>query len=133
MFVPRLHRRRHFPDPNSKNHELHRPIKCTISVYLHHRTRDVGLIEAMDVTGRVKITHRIHEAAFRGAQSSVIPYIESAHVVNDPISPFRICFQGSHRVEMETNGGSERYAISPVYICRTHAGESYNRSQDCNS
>ncbi|KAH1636980.1 hypothetical protein KXX39_006921 [Aspergillus fumigatus] len=113
---------KHFPDPNSKNHELHRPIKCTISVYLHHRTRDVGLIEAIDVTGRVKITHRIHEAAFRGAQSSVIPYIESAHVVNDPISPFRICFQGSHRVKMETNGGSERYAISPVYICRTHAG-----------
>lgn len=74
------------------------------------------------MTGRVKITHRIHEAAFRGAQSSVIPYIESAHVVNDPISPFRICFQGSHRVKMETNGGSERYAISPVYICRTHAG-----------
>ncbi|KAF4189629.1 hypothetical protein CNMCM7927_007313 [Aspergillus lentulus] len=107
-----------FPDPNLKNHELHKPLKCTISVYLHHRSRDVGFIEATDVTGTVKLTHRIHEAAFRGAQSSMIPYIESAHVVNDPSSPFRICFQGSHRVKIESNGALERYAISPVYICR---------------
>lgn len=55
----------------------------------------------------------------------MIPYIESAHVVNDPSSPFRICFQGSHRVKIESNGAIERYAISPVYICRKQAGESY--------
>ncbi|KAF7155952.1 hypothetical protein CNMCM6106_007864 [Aspergillus hiratsukae] len=111
----------HFPDPNLKNHELHKPVKCTIHVYLHHRTRDVGFIEATDMTGAVKITHRIHEATFRGAQSSMIPYLESAHVVKDPTCPFRICFQGSHRVKIESNGALERYAISPVYICRKQA------------
>jgi hypothetical protein len=109
---------------------LHKAVKCTISVYLHHRTRDVGLIEAADVTGAVKITHRIHEATFRGAQSSMIPYIESAHVVNDPSSPFRICFQGSHRVKIEANGVLGRYAISPVYICRKQTGESSYVIQD---
>ncbi|RHZ49190.1 uncharacterized protein CDV56_105824 [Aspergillus thermomutatus] len=110
-----------FPDPNQKNHELHKAVKCTISVYLHHRTRELGLIEATDLSGTVKITHRIHESTFRGVQSSMIPYVESAHVVHDPTCPFRICFQGSHRVKIESNGVVERYAISPVYICRKQA------------
>lgn len=113
-----------FPDPNRAGYSLHPPMTCTVLAIFNSHTHVAESIEAVDIHGKMKITHTIQRQGLKASDGFLVPYVENIHIERGEYKRYRLRFQGSHKVKIEGHGKIKRFPISPIYVCENRDGTS---------